>query len=52
MEPLVRELLKNHQKDKDLEGPEVQQEVKKLRKKYNKIDKSSKKEPRVIKGQF
>lgn len=38
MEDLVEELLKNHQKDKDLTGPNVQQEVKKLRKKYNRVE--------------
>jgi len=38
MEPLVRELLKNHQKDKDLTGPKVQEGVKKLREKYGRID--------------
>lgn len=39
MEELVKELLKKHDKDRDLTDPKVQQEVKTLRKKYNRIDK-------------
>ncbi len=38
MEPLVKELLERHKNDRDLTGLKVQQEVKKLRKKYNRCD--------------
>jgi len=38
MEPLVEELLKNHKGNKDLTGAGVQEEVKELRKKHNRVD--------------
>jgi len=39
MEPLVKELLERHKEDRDLTDPKVQQEVKRLREKYNRVDK-------------
>jgi len=48
MEPLVIELLERHNKDKDLFGPKVQDEVKKLRKKYNIFNKRLKDDEQLL----
>lgn len=48
MEDLVEELIQKHQKDKDLTGPKVQQEVKRLRKKYNHFYKELKDDEQLI----
>lgn len=50
MEPelLVKELLKNHQKDRNLTGDKVQEEVKKLREKYNKTVKELKDDEQLM----
>ncbi|MCJ7570851.1 MAG: ion channel [Candidatus Thermoplasmatota archaeon] len=48
MEELVKELLKIHEKDRDLSGLKVQQEVNKLREKYNRADCELKEDEQLI----
>ena len=40
MEPLVNEIIKNHEIDRDLTGEKVQEEVKNLRQKHNRVNDS------------